>query len=54
MFLKRKREERGVIRGANHSLHFHIRGKESALIGKERSHCGRETEDVLPSDGERG
>ena len=38
----------------NVSPQLHINGKEAGLIGKESSRCGRETEDVLPSGGERG
>lgn len=38
----------------NVSSQLHINGVAKALIGKESSHSGRETEDVLPSGGERG
>lgn len=38
----------------NVSPQLHISGEMAPLIGKESSHCGRGTEDVLPSDGERG
>ena len=38
----------------NVSPQLHINGVAKVLIGKESSHCGRETEDVLPSGGETG
>ena len=38
----------------NVSSQLHINGVAKVLIGKESSRCGRETEDVLPSGGERG
>lgn len=38
----------------NVSSQLHINGVAKVLIGKEISRCGCETEDVLPSGGERG
>lgn len=35
-------------------LNFTLTAKVPAVIGKERSHCGRETEEVLSNGGKRG